>query len=364
MNSSDGTRGRRGRRVPDTPRDGAPGPSARRRTTGLLVALACLALMVAASLLVGSQPLAPGQLVRALEASLGLRDGAGLAPDAVNIAGLRLVWTLLGLLVGAGLGVGGVLIQAVTRNPVAEPGILGINAGASFAVALAVTLGGAGSARGQVVLAALGALVATAVILLIGHTTGSTADPARLTLVGVALGAVLSGVVKALELLDPEGFTAMLAWESGSFEQRGMDAVVACAPLVLVGLVAACALSGRLDALALGDELAAALGTNLVLVRVAAVLTIAALVGGATALAGPILFVGLMVPHVVRWTTGPDHRRIIAHCIVLGPALVLAADVIARVVVRPGEMPVGVTTSFIGAPVLIRLVRRSRGVSL
>lgn len=105
--------------------------------------------MVAASLLVGSQPLAPDQLVRALEASLGLRDGAGLAPDAVNIAGLRLVRTLLGLLVGAGLGVGGVLIQAVTRNPVAEPGILGINAGASFAVALAVSLDGAGSARGQ-----------------------------------------------------------------------------------------------------------------------------------------------------------------------------------------------------------------------
>ncbi|WP_316669513.1 iron chelate uptake ABC transporter family permease subunit [uncultured Propionibacterium sp.] len=347
------------------PLAGVPRTSAAgRRAAGLAAGIAALAAMVLASFLIGSRLLTPGEIGSGLWAYLGAGDGSGLAAELVNIAGLRLVRTLLGLLVGAALGVGGALVQAITRNPVAEPGVLGINSGASFAVALAVSLGGAGSARGHMVVAVIGALAATGVVLLVGYSTGSTSDPARLTLVGVALGAILSGVVKALELLDPAGFTALLAWESGSFEQRGADVVAAGAPLVLVGLVAACALSGRLNVLALGEDLAAALGANLVLVRAAAVCAIAALVGGATALAGPVMFVGLMVPHVVRWFTGPDYRWIVAYGIVYGPVLMLAADVIARVAVWPGEMPVGATTSFIGAPVLIWLVRRSRGSAL
>ncbi|SPF67330.1 TM_ABC_iron-siderophores_like [Propionibacterium ruminifibrarum] len=335
-----------------------------RRITGLAAGLVALVAMILASFLIGSQPIAPDDIGAGLSAYLGLDSGRDVAPDVVNIAGLRLVRTLLGLLVGAGLGAAGALIQAITRNPVAEPGVLGINAGASFAVALAISLGGVGSPGGQVAFAAVGALAATGIVLLVGHGTGSTADPARLTLVGVAFGAILSGVVKALELLDPAGFTAMLAWESGSFEQRDMGVVAACAPVVIAGLVAACGLSGRLNALALGDDLATALGANLVLVRAAAIVTIAALAGGAAAMAGPIMFVGLMVPHIVRWFTGPDYRWIIAYGIVAGPVLMLAADVVARVAVWPGEMPVGITTSFIGAPVLIWLVRRAKAVAL
>ncbi|SYZ32496.1 FecCD family ABC transporter permease [Propionibacterium australiense] len=335
-----------------------------RRVAGLVVGLAGLAAMVLASLLVGSQPISPGDIGAGLSAYLGREPGTAPAPEVVNIAGLRFVRTLLGLLVGAGLGVAGALIQAVTRNPVAEPGVLGINAGSSFAVALAISLGQVSSPAGQVIFAAVGALAATGIVLLIGHGTGSTSDPARLTLVGVAFGAIWSGVVKALELLDPAGFSAMLAWESGSFQQRGMDVVAACAPVVAAGLAVACALSGQLNALALGDDLATALGANLVLVRAASVVTIAALAGGAAAMAGPIMFVGLMVPHVVRWFTGPDYRWIVAYGIVHGPVLMLAADVVARVAVWPGEMPVGITTSFIGAPVLIWLVRRSRTVAL
>lgn len=336
----------------------------RRRAVGLAFGLGAGTMMILASLLVGSQFLAPGELVRGLSTWLGLGDRAGLAPDLVDIAGLRLVRTLLGLLVGAGLGVGGALVQAITRNPVAEPGMLGINAGASFAVALTISLGGAGTARAQLPVAVIGALVATCVVLLIGHGTASTSDPVRLTLVGVAFAAILSGIVKALELIDPVGFTAMLAWESGSFERRGMDVVAAGAPMILFGLFAACVLAGRLNVLALGEDLAASLGTSLLRVRLAAIVTIAALVGGSTALAGPVLFVGLMVPHIVRWFTGPDYRWIIAYGIVGGPVLMLAADVIARVVVWPGEMPVGTTTSFIGAPVLIWLVRRPRTATL
>jgi iron complex transport system permease protein len=209
-----------------------------------------------------------------------------------------------------------------------------------------------------------GALLATVVVYAIGSIGREGSSPVRLTLTGVALGAVLSGIVSAMLLADPEGFAAMRAWESGSLEGRGWAGFVPVLPFIGVGIVLAFVISRSLNAIALGDDLAASLGARVRLTRTLAIVAVSLLAGGATAIAGPIAFVGLMIPHVARWMVGPDQRWIVAYSIVVGPILLLVADVIGRVVLRPGELPAGIVTACIGAPVLIVLVRRQKAFGL
>lgn len=329
----------------------------RLRLGGLLLALAGVVVLALLGIGVGARSVPLTELVPAL---LG-RGGEG---TAYVIQDMRVPRTGAALLVGGSLGVAGALIQALTRNPLADPGILGVNAGAAFFVALAVGVFGITSTLGYVWFAFAGALVVTVAVYLIGSAGRRDADPVQLTLAGLALGAVLSGLVTAMMLLDPRAFSEMRSWNAGSVAGRGAEVLAPVVPFLLLGLVLALVSASSLNAIALGDDLARSLGTRVGRTRGLVVLAVTLLAGGATAIAGPIGFVGLMVPHVSRWIVGPDQRWILIYSTVLGAALVIAADILGRVVLPSGELPVGIVTAFVGAPVLIILVRRRRASGL
>ncbi|MFT3799109.1 FecCD family ABC transporter permease [Microbacterium sp.] len=277
---------------------------------------------------------------------------------------LRLPRTVVGIVVGAAFGVAGALIQALTRNPLADPGILGVNAGAGFAVTIGVGLFGLSGITGYIWFAFLGAAAATILVYVIGTAGRGTVSPVTLVLAGVALSAVLIGISTFLTLIDKYLFESVRNWGVGSIARTSLEDAAAVVPFLLLGLVIAVALSGPLNAIALGDELAASLGTKVMRTRVLGIVAVTLLAGGATALTGGIAFVGLMIPHIVRWFTGPDQRWIIAYSALAAPVLVLVADVIGRVVARPGEIEVGIVTAVIGAPVLIALVRTRQASAL
>lgn len=277
---------------------------------------------------------------------------------------MRIPRTVTGLVAGAALGVAGALIQAFTRNPLADPGILGVNAGAALAVALGVSLLGLRDVSQFVWLAFLGALIVTVAVYLIGSAGRGSADPLRLTLAGVALGAVLSGITTGISLSDPDAFDSMRSWNAGSLLGRGFDVIVPILPFVAAGLVLALLLGPGLNAVGLGEDVARAQGANVAGIRIGVIIAVTLLAGAATALAGPIAFIGLMVPHVIRWTFGVDQRGILPLSAVLAPVILLLADVLGRVIIAPAEVPVGIVAAFIGAPVLIVLARQRRASAL
>lgn len=328
------------------------------RILGLIIAVALLAVASIASIAIGSRGIAPDVVWDTIV------GGSRTSTDAIVILDSRLPRTVIAIVAGLSLGVSGALIQAVTRNPLADPGILGVTSGSAFAVAIAVGVLGITSVEGYLWFAFGGALVATVVVYVIGSAGRQGSSPVRLTLTGVALGAVLSGIVSAMLLADPEGFSAMRAWESGSLEGRGWSGLSPVAPFIAVGVVIAFVIARSLNAIALGDDLASSLGANVALTRTLAVVAVSLLAGGATAIAGPVAFVGLMIPHVARWVVGPDQRWIVAYSIVLAPVLLLVADIVGRVVLSPGELPAGIVTACLGAPVLIVLVRRQKAFGL
>ena len=328
----------------------------RRRSLGLLLILAALVITGLLSIAIGANPLPFDSVWQGLTA----RDDS---EASIIIWSLRVPRTVVGLLVGAAFGVAGALIQAMTRNPLADPGILGVNAGAGFAVTVGVGVFGLSSVTGYIWFAFIGAAVATALVYLIG-ASGGTANPVTLVLAGVALAAVLGGVTTFLTLIDPNTFESIRNWGLGSIARTDLADTMKVLPFIVVGLIIALALSNSLNSIALGDDLAASLGTRVGRSRVFGIIAVTLLAGGGTALTGGIGFVGLMIPHVVRWFVGPDQRWIIAYSALSAPVLVLAADVLGRIIARPGEIEVGVVTAIVGAPVLIALVRRSKASGL
>jgi iron complex transport system permease protein len=326
--------------------------ASQRRAFGLVVALLLLLTLLVLSLLVGSTRIPPAVVWDAL-----FHPSDDI--DQFAIRDYRLPRTMVGLVVGAALGLSGALIQALTRNPLAEPGILGVNAGASFAVAIAVGVLGVGDIRGYMWFAFAGALVVTIMVMLLGSTRRGQSS-VLMVLAGVSVGAVLTGATSALTLTDPDAFDQMRSWRVGSILGRPLDVLWPLLPPLALGLVLAFAAASALNAMALGDDLAVAQGVRLTRTRVLTVAAITLLAGSATAIAGPIGFVGLMVPHVARWITGPHQRWIFAYSVLLAPSLLLASDILGRIVMAPGEVPVGIVTAFVGAPVLIALVRREK----
>lgn len=308
------------------------------------------------SVAVGSNALSPAEVWHALTAP------SGTLTDQV-VLDLRVPRTVAAVVVGVALGLAGALIQAFTRNPLGDPGILGVDAGAALFVAIGVVLG-AVSAVQFLPWAFGGALLVTVMVTVIGGSGRGGPDPARLTLAGVALGAVLLGVTSAMMLLNPVTFARLRGWTAGSFVERGWDVILPVLPFVGAGVVVALTCARSLNALGLGDELATALGSRLVRTRVLSIIAITVLAGSATAIAGPVAFVGLMAPHIARWIVGPDQRWILPYTMVIAPIALLLSDVIGRVVLWPSEVPVGIVTAFVGAPVLIALVRRTRASSL
>ncbi|MFE0105344.1 FecCD family ABC transporter permease [Streptomyces sp. NPDC059009] len=327
-------------------------PSSRRaiRVLGLFASVLVLALIAAASIAVGSKQLSMDQVWH------GLFHDSGTFSDVV--VGERLARTLLGLLVGAALGLAGAVLQALTRNPLADPGLLGINMGASAAVVTAISFFGVSSVSGYVWFAFVGAALVGALVYLLGGTRNAT--PVRLALAGTAITAALYGYLQAVMILDNAALDKMRFWQVGSLASAKMETIWQVLPFLAVGLVIALGLARPLNAMAMGDDTARALGAHLGRIRALSMLSATLLCGAATAACGPIVFVGLMVPHVVRSFTGPDMRWILPYATILSPVLLLGSDVVGRIVARPSELQVGVVTAVLGAPVFIFLVRRRR----
>ncbi|MGV9635449.1 FecCD family ABC transporter permease [Nocardia rhamnosiphila] len=323
-----------------------------RRWSGWLLGAIFLVIACLLSLGVGVAHIPITEIISALWKP----DGS---PDDLVISEYRLPRTLLGLLAGSALGVAGCLMQGLTRNPLADPGLLGVNAGAAFAIAVAVAYLGAEGIASYVWFGFAGAAVVSVAVYRLGTVGRGGTDPIRLTLAGVAVTAVLTGVTKGLILLNSTAFDKMRQWDAGALTGRGYDVLAGATPFVVAGLILAFVAARSLNAVALGDDLARALGVHVTRTRACTALALILLCGTATAAVGPITFVGLAVPHIARWIVGPDHRWIVAYSLVLAPALVLFADVVGRIAIPPDELSAGVVTAFLGAPVLIWLARRS-----
>jgi iron complex transport system permease protein len=328
------------------------------RWSVLAIGLIVLASLCFASLLVGARAVPRATAMDAL----WFYDAS--SAEHIVIHDYRLPRTLLGLLCGAAFGVSGALIQAATRNPLADPGILGVNAGAAFFVTLAVGLFGFHSIDAYLWFAFAGAIIVTLAIYALGAAGRDGATPVRLVLSGVAIAAVLGGISSAITLLDPSAYDAMRMWSIGSIAGRDMGVVAAVAPFIGAGLLIALIASRPLNAVSMGDDLARTLGANILLARILTLIAVTLLAGAGTAACGPVGFVGLMVPHVVRWFVGPDQRWIIPLTMIYAPALLLSADIAGRLILYPGELEAGIVTAFIGAPVLILLARRRQASGL
>jgi len=319
----------------------------------LLVAFAALAVAVMLSLALGAKSIPLADVVR----DLFHDDGS---QNATIVHELRIPRTLLGLAVGIALGLAGALMQALTRNPLADPGLLGVNAGAAAAVVVAVGIFGVSGLAGYVWFAFLGASAAAAVVYLLAAGGRGGATPVRLALAGTAVTAALLALTQAITLLDRDAFETWRFWWVGSLAGRDSETLAGVAPFLIAGTLLALLLARPLNALALGDDAGRALGAHVHRTRLLGGIAITLLCGAATAAAGPIAFVGLTIPHIARAIVGPDQRWVLAYSLVLAPLLLLVADVAGRLLVRPGELQVGIVCAFVGAPVFLLLVRRRR----
>ncbi|WP_043602609.1 MULTISPECIES: FecCD family ABC transporter permease [Protofrankia] len=324
-----------------------------RRPVLLGASLCVLALLCALSIAIGSRPVPLDQVLRVL---IHRDDG-----DVEAIVwGLRVPRTLLGLLVGAALGLAGTIMQTLTRNPLADPGLLGVSAGATLAVVLSVSAFGLTSLYGYIWFAFAGALAASVLVYLLGAAGRSGPTPVKLALAGVGVTALLGSLTSAIALTSPEALNRYRYWSAGSIAGRDGTLVAQAAPFVLTGVVLALRLAPGLNSLALGDDVAAALGRRVGLIRLQGAVAVTVLTGGAVAVAGPLVFIGLVVPHATRMIAGADHRWLLPTSMVLASCLILAADVVGRVVARPQEINVGIIVAFLGAPFFVMLVRRRR----
>jgi iron complex transport system permease protein len=280
--------------------------------------------------------------------------------DHLIVRSLHMPRTAIGLAVGAALGLSGAVMQGLTRNPLADPGILGIESGAALGVVVAISALGVSTLQGYVGFALLGAALASVIVYGLGSLGRGGATPVKLALAGSALTWLLSSLTSAILLLDLSTLDEYRFWVVGSLAGRGSDIAVQVLPFLVVGTVLALGSARALNALALGEDVARSLGQRVGVARAVAALSVVILSGASVAAAGPIVFIGLTIPHVARAICGPDHRWLLPWSLVLGPILLLGADVIGRLVARPGELQVGIVTAVVGAPVFVALVRRKR----
>nr|WP_255658684.1 iron ABC transporter permease [Actinoplanes sp. L3-i22] len=309
---------------------------------------------VVLSLSIGAQTLSPAEIWHALT------DPDPAAQATAIVRELRLPRTVLGVLAGLALGAAGALMQGHTRNPLADPGLLGISAGASFCVVIGIQLG-VGGLSGYIWFAFAGALLASLAVFAVATGGRGGPTPVTLALAGLAMSALLSSFTQALLLSDDASLNVFRFWVVGSLSGRDARVAAQVAPFILAGLVLALVNAPALNALGLGDDVARALGQRILSARVIGVTAIVLLAGAATAACGPIIFLGLIVPHVARSMTGPDHRWLIPCSALTGAVLLLAADTVGRVVLRPAELQTGIVLAAVGAPFFIALVRRRAG---
>lgn len=335
--------GRRGR---------ARSPRARRLLAAWLIVLALLVLAIAASIVLGARSVTWAEIVQAL-------SGEVTTTGAIAVQE-RIPRTVFAIVAGAALGVSGALMQAITRNPLAEPGILGINTGAALFVVCGIAFLGISALQQYIWLALAGSAVTAVVVYTIGSLGAGGATPVKLALAGAATAAALSSLVSAVLLPRVDVMDTFRFWQVGSVGRGSWEGLATIAPFLVVAAVLAVATTASLNALAMGDELARGLGVKVVRVRILAGVAAVLLCAVVTAVAGPIGFVGLMIPHVVRLLTGPDLRWVLPLSALGGAALLTTADTIGRLIAPPSEVEAGIVTAFVGAPVLILIARRSK----
>ncbi|GAB3365083.1 FecCD family ABC transporter permease [Modestobacter lapidis] len=328
------------------------------RVLGLWLLLALAVAVCLLSIAVGTRPIGLGTVWQSLT------DAATPGDEAVIVRQLRVPRTVIGLLAGLALGVSGALMQGHTRNPLGDPGLLGVTAGASFAVVLSISLFDVGSPGGYVWFAFAGALAGSVAVFAIGSSGAGGATPVSLALAGAALSALLYALVQALTIRETTTLDAFRFWVVGALAGRDSEVVGQVAPFIVAGLVLALVNAPALNLLGLGEDVARGLGTRIWLARATGLAAITLLTGAATAACGPIAFVGLVVPHIARAVTGPDHRWLIPYSGLLGVVFLLLADVLGRIIARPGELQVGIVLAVVGTPFFIALVRRRRLVQL
>lgn len=316
-----------------------------------VVLLGCVLVL---SITVGARPIGLGDIWNAFFAFDPTQTTHKIILD------LRVPRTLVGLLVGAALGLSGAILQGATRNPLADPGILGINAGATLCVVLGISVFGITQLSSYVWLAFLGAGVATVAVYVIASLGREGATPVKLALAGAAVTAALTSVTSAVLITNVETLDQIRFWQVGALTGRTTDILYQVTPFILAGIVLALLTSRILDGLAMGDDVARGLGLKVQQSRAIVGLAAVILAGAATAAAGPIGFVGLTVPHVARAFTGPNYRWLLPYSMVLAPIMLLGADIVGRVIVPPGELQVGIVTAALGAPFFIALVRRRK----
>ncbi|OZM72072.1 iron ABC transporter permease [Amycolatopsis antarctica] len=338
-----------------TPRRSARGA---RLTAGLLLAVAGLLAVSAASVLIGSKDIPVSTIADAL-----LRFDP-TNNDHLFIVDERLPRTAVGVLAGAALGLAGAILQAIARNPLADPGVLGINAGASLFVVFGINVFGLTALTGYVWFGFAGALAAAAIVYGVGSLGREGATPIKLALSGAATNAAFLSITTAVLLTDTDSFDQFRFWQVGSLSGRTTEILWQAAPFIGVGIALALASGRLLNTLSLGEDLARSLGQNVALARAVSGAAVVVLCGVATATIGPVGFVGLAVPQIARTITGPDHRWILPYSLVLAPVLLLGADILGRVIARPGEIQVGIVTALVGAPMFIALVRRRKVAEL
>ncbi|MFG2315759.1 FecCD family ABC transporter permease [Streptomyces tendae] len=330
--------------------------SARVRVIWLLVLAAVLLVVMTASLALGSRDVAWSDVWAALGGADHTLEEAAVAK--------RVPRTLLAVVVGAALGLSGTVMQGVTRNPLADPGILGVNMGASLAVVTAIAHFQLASASGYIWVAMGGAALTAGFVYAVGSLGRGGATPLKLALAGAAISAALASLVSAVVLPRSDISDTFRLWQIGGVGGASYGQLGSVAPFLAVGFVLCLASARALNSLALGDDLAAGLGERVALVRAVAALGAVVLCGASTAVAGPIAFVGLLVPHTCRLLAGVDHRWLLPLSALSGAVLLTAADVVGRVVARPAEIDVGILTAILGAPFFIHIVRRQKVRSL
>lgn len=316
----------------------------------LLVALAL-------SLAIGARSISLAVVADALR-------GADTSADAVVITSQRLPRTVLGLLAGVAFGMAGALMQGHTRNPLADPGLFGVNAGAGFAVAVTAFAFGVSSPIGIIGAALIGAALASFLVFFLGlgHLRGGAL--VMLAVIGTTVSALLSSLTSGIVLLDRQSLDVMRFWEVGSLAGRDIGYLPLLTGLILVGAVIAIANGFSINSLGLGEDVARSLGVSVATARVLGIIGITLLAGSATAACGPVVFVGLVAPHAARLISGHDYRWLVPQAGLIGAALLLIADTIGRIAASPGELQVGIVMAIIGAPVLIAITRRRRMVAL
>ncbi|WP_307846926.1 iron ABC transporter permease [Micromonospora sp. D93] len=322
---------------------------------GLAVLCVVLVLVGFLSVTLGSRSIGLSEVLHALFSL----DSDGPISSTVTLE-MRVPRTLLGILVGAALGVAGAILQGVTRNPLADAGILGINSGAAAFVVLAITVLGVRGVGVYVWFAFAGAIAALALVYAVASLGREGATPVKLALAGAAVTAGLASVTSGIVMTNVDALNELRFWQVGSLAGRYTPILTGVAPFLLIGLVASLGFGRAINGLALGEDVARGLGQNVTRTRAAAFAVVAILAGAATAACGPIVFVGLVVPHLARFICGPDYRWILPYSMLLAPIVLLLADVLGRMAAAPDEVQVGVVLGLIGAPAFIAIVRYGR----